>query len=76
MKSIAISAGVKLVSVLFGTLKPDLLREVVDTVLDVVEKRVTDTPNKVDDVLVLPLCATIRNAFNIPDDDKDQSNPE
>lgn len=49
-------------------LTPELLREFADKVLDFVEKRVAASVNTFDDAL-LPICNTIRETFNIPDND-------
>lgn len=58
-----------LLSALLSMLSPALLVEFVDMGLDWIEDKVKDTSNDLDDKLVLPLCNTIRTAFNIPDDD-------
>ena len=50
-------------------LSKDVLKKCVDALLDVIEDATSATENKVDDALVLPLCARIREAFNIPDND-------
>ena len=49
-------------------LSPDLFKKIVDAALDQVEQAVDDSENSFDDQTVLPLIATIRTAFNIPDD--------
>ncbi len=58
-----------LVGVIMGMLTPELLKSFADMVLDFVENYVEGTKSKVDDRLVLPLCASIRAAFDIPDND-------
>jgi hypothetical protein len=58
-----------LVSLLMRTLTPALLKDFADMVLDFVENKVAGTKSTVDDMLVLPLCGMIRDAFNIPDND-------
>ncbi len=61
-----------LLPALLKALKPEMLQSVVDTLLDKVEKLVEESPNKIDDLIVLPLVKIIRDTFNIPDnDDKD-----
>ena len=58
-----------LITVLMTMLTPELMRKFADMVLDFAEDAVQDSSNKLDDALVLPICNTIRQAFNIPDDD-------
>ena len=58
-----------LISALMAMLSPDLLKTFADMVLDFVEEYVEGTKSSLDDRIVLPLCDTIRKAFNIPDDD-------
>ena len=63
----------KLLSMLFKLVvsmaTPELLRDLADTLLDVVEDAVAKSKNKYDDALVLPLCKVCRMAFSIPDND-------
>ena len=48
----------------------DTFKKFADMALDFVEDYVEGTKqNSYDDAIVLPLCATIRAAFNIPDND-------
>jgi len=49
-------------------LSPELLKGIIDDALDKVEDIVADSSSTLDDRTVLPLIATIRTAFNIPDD--------
>lgn len=56
-----------LVKLLLSLLTPELLRAFTDMLLDFVEEFVLGTKSKVDDAVVLPLCETIRETFNIPD---------
>jgi len=60
---------VKLIALVLSLLNIERLRLVADAILDVIEKSVEESSTKVDDVLVLPLCKRIREAFNIPDND-------
>ena len=48
-------------------LKPEHFKLLADKVLDTVEDFVQGTDNEIDDALVLPLCAMIREAFGIED---------
>ena len=58
-----------LVKVVLGLLTPETMREFADTVLDWIEDHVEDSDAEWDDKVVLPLCNTVRTAFNIPDND-------
>ena len=58
-----------LVQMLLKLVKPELLKKGVDALLDVIEKAVENSPNKVDDAIVLPLCKLIRSTFDVPDTD-------
>ena len=58
-----------LVEVLLRILSPELLEKFADMVLDFAENYVLKTETGIDDKLVLPLCKTIRAAFNIEDND-------
>ncbi len=60
---------IKLFTLVLEQLNSDVLKKVIDTGLDVVEDKVAQTPNKIDDAIVLPLCKKIREAFDIPDND-------
>jgi hypothetical protein len=59
----------QLVSMLLTMLSPDTMKKAVDGVLDIVEDAVAKSETTVDDAIVLPLCQTVRSAFNIPDND-------
>ncbi len=66
MQSYLISA---LVNALLVTLNEDLIKRVVDQLLDGVEDVVADSTTQTDDALLLPLVARIRSALNVPDND-------
>lgn len=52
------------------TLVPkDLLKGLLDSLLDWVEDTIQSTENKWDDALVLPLCEAIRKQLDVPDND-------
>ncbi|MCK7581110.1 MAG: hypothetical protein MZV65_39440 [Chromatiales bacterium] len=53
-----------LVSTLITQLAPDVARIVTKAVLDVVEKVIVESPNKVDDKL-LPLVRAIRETYDL-----------
>ena len=59
----------KLIELLLGMLTPELLKKVVDKMLDIIEDAVVSSENLVDDKIVLPLCRLIRDTFDIPDND-------
>ena len=56
-----------LIGMLLQLLTPELLKEFTDNALDFIEAKVLGSKSKIDDAIILPLCATIREAFNIPD---------
>lgn len=47
----------------------DTFKQFADMALDFVEDYVEKTPTSYDDAVVIPLCKTIRTAFDIPDND-------
>jgi hypothetical protein len=57
------------ISILIGFLTPEMLRTFGDAILDLIENTVQKSESKVDDTVVLPLCALIRGAFGISDND-------
>lgn len=59
-----------LVQVLAMTLTPELLVKFADMALDFVENEIEKSTTKLDDKLILPICNSIRRAFNIPDNDE------
>lgn len=58
-----------LVRELLKLLPKDAVKAFIDGGLDRLEDHVVKTENKVDDAAVLPLCAKIREIFDIPDND-------
>jgi len=60
----------QLINFLLTALTPEMMKRAVDAVLDVAEKAVAESETKLDDTIVLPLIALIRNSFNIPDNDE------
>lgn len=66
MKSQLISM---LVSILMRVLDETLLKQFADMTLDFIENAVLGSKSKIDDALVLPVCAMIRRTFDIPDND-------
>lgn len=57
-----------LIKSLLALVTPELLKTMVDAMLDVVEDYVENSPNKVDDA-ILPVVKMIRMTFDIPDND-------
>lgn len=49
-------------------LSSQTMKDLADKGLDTLEDYVAKSPNKIDDA-VIPLCKTIRIAFDVPDDD-------
>ena len=66
MKSQLISM---LVSILMRVLDETLLKQFADMTLDFIENAVLGSKSKIDDALVLPVCAMIRRTFDISDND-------
>ena len=64
----------KMISMLIGMMVKrmdgDSFKKFADMALDFAEDYVEKTKTPYDDAVILPLCATIRSAFNIPDDDE------
>ena len=58
-----------LVQSLLESLTPEMLKAAADKLLDFAEDKVADSETKIDDTIVLPICAMIRESFNIPDND-------
>lgn len=50
-------------------LSPETLKRFADAGLDAIEDAVAKSESTWDDMVVLPLCQQIRDAFDIPDDD-------
>ena len=58
-----------LINALLSLLSPEMLKNFADMVLDYAEEYVLGSASSIDDKIVLPICAAIRAAFNIPDND-------
>ena len=56
--------------VILRQLTPEVIKKAADAILDVIEDGVANSKTKADDKIVLPLCAKIREAFDIPDNDE------
>ena len=66
MKTRLVEMLVSLVTIMAD---PKLLKEFADMVLDWAEDMAVKSENTLDDKIVLPLCAKIRETFNIEDND-------
>lgn len=58
-----------LIRLIIEMLSPELLMKFADMVLDFCENFVLGTKSTIDDRVILPLCAQIRGAFDILDND-------
>lgn len=58
-----------MINALLLALSPELLKTAVDGLLDIIEDAVGKSTSTIDDKIVLPLVAMIRNTFDIPDND-------
>ena len=58
-----------LLGIILERLSKDQLKKWADVGLDMVEDAVKESPNKYDDITVLPVCKAIRAAFDIEDND-------
>jgi len=54
---------------LLDLLTPDVTKTGVDAFLDVIEDAAARSENTIDDKVVLPICAVIRVALGVPDND-------
>ena len=59
----------QIVVTLLSLLSKDVFKKAVDALLDKIEEHVVNSPNKLDDAIVLPLCRKARKLLDVPDDD-------
>jgi len=59
----------RLLKIVLRAIPDDLEKKAIDAALDVIENAVADSKNKIDDMVVLPLCKILRRTFDVPDDD-------
>lgn len=59
----------QLLSIVMTMLGPEVIKPLLDNVLDTIEEAVKKSDNPMDNLIILPLCQTIRNTFDIPDND-------
>ncbi len=57
------------VGALLAVLPKDYMKRAIDAVIDVAEDAVKATDNKLDDLIVNPLCKAARNILDVPDND-------
>lgn len=69
MNKILTTIAGPLLQMLLSQVTPDVVKRAADKALDVVEEAAADSSTKIDDVVVLPLCKTLRAAFDIADND-------
>lgn len=67
MKSMMIA---QLVNVLLTVVPDNMLKSLLDSLLDKIEEAVIDSSTKLDDAIVLPLVNKIRQQLDIPDNDR------
>jgi hypothetical protein len=58
-----------LVSIMMQRLKSEDMKKWIDQGLDMLEDKIAETPNKTDDLVLLPLIGIMRDAMSIPDND-------
>jgi hypothetical protein len=56
-----------LITFLLSRLKDEDVKKWADAGIDMLESAVVNSETRLDDEVVLPLCAVLRSAFNIPD---------
>ena len=61
---------IQLITALLRMVDADTFKKIIDFAIETVEDKCRASTNKYDDAL-LPLCATLRSALNIPDADGD-----
>lgn len=63
---------IKLVSWLIDRLDTETVRRAADALFDVVENRIAESENKIDDKLILPVINLMRKTFHVPDNDESE----
>jgi hypothetical protein len=66
-----LKGAIGMIPMLARMVTPELVRKAANAFLEVIEDGCRGTDNKIDDAIVLPICATIRSALNVPDMDGD-----
>ena len=60
----------KLVGLLMGMLTPELLRKLIDMILDWIEAEVKESEGRLDDAIVLPICELLRTVSGTVEKDE------
>lgn len=71
-----LKAAVGMLPMLARVVSPTLIRKATSAFIEVIEDGCRKSENKIDDALVLPICANIRSALNLPDEDGDNGAEE
>jgi hypothetical protein len=58
-----------IMGMIMDRLQSEDLKKWVDYALDMIENKVKESPNKLDDMIVLPIIQLGRSTFDIPDND-------
>lgn len=66
-----LKGAIGMIPMLARMVTPELVRKAANAFIEVIEDGARKTENKIDDAIVLPICATIRKALNVPDEDGD-----
>ena len=59
-----------LIGMFIKLLSSENLKKFADMILDFIENAVEKSPTMWDNAVVLPMCSSVRDAFNIPDNDE------
>ena len=62
--------AIKLLNAMLLVLPDNLVKVIIDKMLDVIESLVENTANKIDDAIVLSITHKIRQELNVPDNDE------
>ena len=58
------------VSMFLERMSGEDIKKWIDMGLDIIEDKVAESPGKTDDMIVLPICAIVREALSVPDNDE------
>jgi len=59
----------QIISLILTLLSKEQGKKLIDGLLDTVEDWATNTENKIDDAIILPLCKKAREILDVPDND-------
>ena len=57
-----------IVAAMYAILTPEMVKNVLDKAFDAAEIKIKASSTAMDDLLILPILATLRTAFNVPQD--------